>query len=1413
MQTKDDRVVRRTRNVLFANVAFEDCRLEEKDGAVVEVDRCSAEDGGGKVQLRHVAFRRNVLDGAMAFSVQGSECSTVEMVDVEFADNVCGDACFAQLSGVSDLRQITIKGNAPVASDAQRRPSLLSARPGSVTIVVGLEVSGNAIAGLQVIGGTLTLRTSVFVRNSDGPLVQLESGSVAEIIDCRFRRNRDKKTGIEVTAPDDAATLGHSGALGCASTTETQTSSLSSTDSNVTLRRCDFVDNGVQGDGGALFASAGSLRIDRCLFERNAAAKSGGAVSLRQVHAALDRIDCRGNRARANGGCLFLEGATGRLRRLRARSNTASWGGALYIEDARQWSVESSVFRANVAELGGGVFEQRGDALFTNSSFRNNEARSGGGVHIHDGNATFEDVVLTGNEATDSGGAMLIESPKTQLTRCTVEKNHANRDGGGVKVKNRAVLVATDTEFSDNRAGKDGGGLLLEDSRGTLVSCDFTSNVAGNGAGLGVYLANATVESCKFLRNNATRDVGGGIQIEERSVLRIADSDLYGNEAKGHGGGIHASLSTMHAQRVDIDQNSCRLMGAGLCILHAELANVTQSTFYQNRAQFGAGIFARNSPLVLNGVKMTAGEASEDGAGIYADHCARVELSNSHFVVNRAQDRGGGLFSAESNVTASGLTFVKNAAVSGGGLYLFEESRAILRDSVFRECLVSDRGGAIAVQQSSLRLRNATFVNGTSQTGGFLSCRGSDVTIRNAKAEGGWANRTGGFMDADEDSDIDVVNLTVTGARAAKGGAIRIFTSRLRARELHVSECVAEEAGGGLHTDPGSSVLCLKCRFEDNAAGRLGGGVSIASASFQRLAYQFDGCLFRGNNATLGGGVHYLSDYTSANCSEPKANCTFVALGGTTLSHNSAESGGGIFASDLTAFRFRCDEDPRRSALQFYSTAELKRMRVLKSDKGLCPSWTHNQKTNFGPDVASYARRIFWSLEERRGNATEMKEMKEKTHVRLMAYRSGDPLPKIRLRVVDQFGQGPAVGSGNSSVEAVMHSTPKGHALFPGNVSLLMEDGTAEFSEISGLQVPGNYVVQIDFSEKALSVLTMAVTVRSCIIGEAPKEDRKLCVRCTETQYRMSKTHEDCQPCPENANCTSANVIHPMRKYWHRYPCSTHMQECLSRGACDYDREESLESVTADMQDCSYNETVDVEYGEAQCDEVSVSSPPGSVGQLCRVQGHVGPLCGDCRPGFGHTSSLNCERCDEGLSIVYVVLSILTVMALSSFAIKSSLAPALTPVQQMVRILRRAPSDNVPRMSSAPVTLQMIEDSAACEESCRQGASSSQLHGLVVLGEDSQRRAETAKCQIVEIFKVRRRHTTLSPSSLPSRSRSTFYKCCPSPSISTPTGPRRHPSCCPRQVRPTAASDARPITRSSCRHARRDDVESGRVLH
>ena len=87
----------------------------------------------------------------------------------------------------------------------------------------------------------------------------------------------------------------------------------------------------------------------------------------------------------------------------------------------------------------------------------------------------------------------------------------------------------------------------------------------------------------------------------------------------------------------------------------------------------------------------------------------------------------------------------------------------------------------------------------------------------------------------------------------------------------------------------------------------------------------------------------------------------------------------------------------------------------------------------------------------------------------------------------------------------------------------------------------------------------------------------------------MSPEDDACQPCPPNANCASDNVVQPNREYWHPYPCSVHMRECLSQSACDFDREAQLVAITRDMHDCDLNAATESAYAEEQCNEVSFS--------------------------------------------------------------------------------------------------------------------------------------------------------------------------------------------------------------------------------
>nr|WP_294999809.1 Ig-like domain repeat protein [uncultured Methanobrevibacter sp.] len=101
---------------------------------------------------------------------------------------------------------------------------------------------------------------------------------------------------------------------------------------------------------------------------------------------------------------------------------------------------------------------------------------SGSGTHV-----IFEDIVFHNGYAEFDGGAIEVISGKLTLTRCTLDRNYADRCGGAISVQNGGSLIAEYCLFVDNSAKNDGGAISCEQSGSvTLNYCTFKNNKVGN---------------------------------------------------------------------------------------------------------------------------------------------------------------------------------------------------------------------------------------------------------------------------------------------------------------------------------------------------------------------------------------------------------------------------------------------------------------------------------------------------------------------------------------------------------------------------------------------------------------------------------------------------------------------------------------------------------------------------------------------------------------------------------------------------------------------------------------------------------------------------------------------------------------------------------------------------------------------
>ena len=454
------------------------------------------------------------------------------------------------------------------------------------------------------------------------------------------------------------------------------------------------------------------------------------------------------------------------------------------------------------------------------------------------------------------------------------------------------------------------------------------------------------------------------------------------------------------------------------------------------------------------------------------------------------------------------------------------------------------------------------------------------------------------------------------------------------------------------------------------------------------------------------------------------------------ISANEAEAaGGGVVVDRAAIMRVQCPAQTSSDAPEFYSRKQLESLMGLEFAEDICPALSGNAAARYGQEVASFMSSVqshILSEEEE-----DVVSANEDTYI-ISNYKSGSPLPAIALRGVDDFGQGPAVGMDNKEVLASM-SSPDG--LFDGSTGVLLNQDLVHLTT-TGFATPGTYKVVVEFDQEQIESMEITVEVKNCDMGEVPSGNGTFCEPCTTSTFSF---HPDddlaCHPCPENGNCET-RVILPKKGYWHKTPCSEHIQRCLASDGCDSeDRQQDMIEATRDVESCDFDEESLENYAEAQCREVSldvISAP-----QTLVSQGHDGPLCGSCKESYGKTHSFLCEKCFSGFgNFALIFVSFLVLMGLSSFTVRSNrktpaaaASPSPSPQQG---------SSSQPPVASAnehpvPVNEQMVEMMVTGHVpskflSSRYGQKSDQEQGSDP--DQSLEEAELAKWKAVEMFKV-----------------------------------------------------------------------------
>ncbi|MEL6844210.1 MAG: hypothetical protein AAFP02_13450, partial [Bacteroidota bacterium] len=270
----------------------------------------------------------------------------------------------------------------------------------------------------------------------------------------------------------------------------------------IEINDCDFSSNQSNQNGGAIYASGGSIDVYRSAFLSNIADSSGGA-SFATTSIYFDSCQFRQNTAVYDGGALagdFGSSSSGyRLRDSELVLNSASrnGGGLAILYDERGLFANDNRIDSNMAVNGGGIYLERT------------------GLGVDPFGISIWTTSFRSNNASDSGGGLYFEGDELSISRNDFVSNTANI-GGGMYLKTPSVSVDPNhplisrTTLRRNQALIQGGGIHFSGKQLAMQICQLDSNQAVHGAAIDLQTQTSPVEpnealleQCDFYGNQA----------------------------------------------------------------------------------------------------------------------------------------------------------------------------------------------------------------------------------------------------------------------------------------------------------------------------------------------------------------------------------------------------------------------------------------------------------------------------------------------------------------------------------------------------------------------------------------------------------------------------------------------------------------------------------------------------------------------------------------------------------------------------------------------------------------------------------------------------------------------------------------------------------------------------------------------
>jgi predicted outer membrane repeat protein len=493
---------------------------------------------------------------------------------------------------------------------------------------------------------------------------------------------------------------------------------------NIDITNCYINDNNANADGGGIYLTHGTCNItDSQISYNESSGEGGGIYAWAGTTLSVKNSNIESNKTeldRYDGGGIYLNPDT--IASITDNSNinynSALNGGAVFVSGTLE--VSDANFVSNIATEGGSIYVNNiADVKIAKSSLSSNTAitasEGGGGAIMCLGKTQINNTLFKGNSAVyaDAGAIFVKEPSDLHCQNCSFEQNSAKDEGGAVRIFDKEIeALFSECEFIENTSIYAGAIYCDPYTKSVFDNCNFSKNTArARGGAVLTRRSQTTFNQCIFSDNTAN-DGGTGFISENNDSSLFKGCIVQNSTANNNGGAFLLMYGQVNAtfNHVKIIDCNAGNLGGGFYLEDYASPNLYEVLITDCYAKNGGGIYAgENSNGVFTGCRFINNQAlddvlSADGGGAYFTVNAAGSFRDCQFQNNYAQDDGGGIGIADhANIDVNNTLFFDNLAENAGGAAHFTtESKGY-----FINCTVASNqanysnGGGIYLEDKS----------------------------------------------------------------------------------------------------------------------------------------------------------------------------------------------------------------------------------------------------------------------------------------------------------------------------------------------------------------------------------------------------------------------------------------------------------------------------------------------------------------------------------------------------------------------------------------------------------------------------------------------------------------------------------------------------------------------------------------